>query len=740
MKKYSELDGVQLAMLSQDTLGQHISKSGGEERPQQARMVELVSSAFTKPKCNAIIQAGTGTGKSLAYLFPALLSNKRTVIATATNQLSEQLYKQDLPEVCDTVSSVLGREVTFSLLKGRNNYACLAKISDLKALDADAPLFSDSDYGGYSDDSISSNKIQQAREDSKLVGELVKWSDISEAGDRSDAIPVHDRVWKQVSVSAAECPGASNCPFGDICFTEIARKKAKITDIVVTNHALLAQEALPSSALESPEGQGKPSVFGEYQNLVVDEAHDLPDALTGALTSEVVVKEIGKFISKAAQYITLSDKADAKLIENAREAVEILEEELEVLSKGQLNKIPEDLSLALRALSNYVMIIQSVLSQESARAAKRDNATKSVAIEILSNNAIEIATLLADAMLDNPKRVKWVEKRGEINPSFVLKIAPLEVGEEYTRLSNNKKVILTSATLTVGSSFEPLQRVLGLSNSIPETIIVEDVGSPFNYPAQGMLYIPQRPFPEPVGKDRAEHTEAVLKELYELVHASGGRTLALFTTTSGARNAAEYLRERISEVNIYAHGEAPADSLVQMFRNDETSILCATMGLWQGTNVPGPACSLVVIDKVGFAPIDDVLSNARRELVNSFGRDGFTEVVVAQAATSLAQAAGRLIRTSSDRGVVAILDPRIRTKGYGKTLLRSLPNFNVFSDREKVLSALERLTGGMKAVGEKPTVEFKKEEPVKPLGKPKPPATKTKLVRSSYKKNLGKNR
>ena len=726
-------------------LSLHLDNTGGETRPQQGRMVEIVSEAFQKKECTAIVQAGTGTGKSLAYLFPAVASGERTVIATATNQLSEQLYKQDLPEVANSLKSSK-KHLSYAILKGRNNYACKAKISEIKALDESVPLFTDSDYGNGSDNSLSSSKIQQAKEDSKLVGGLIDWAQETETGDRSDAFPVTDRVWRQISVSSSECPGASNCPMGDVCFTELARKKAKVADIVITNHALLAQEAVTREQDVIEESKGKQSIFGDYSNLIIDEAHDLPDAITGALTSEISPKEISKLISKVKQYVMLADSADANLITNTLDALEIVKEELEEAQTGQMSSLGDGLLAALRGLANYLMIIHSIISKESAKAAKRDNAAKSISMEIVSNNILDVVRLLADAMLEDSSKVKWVEKKNDVNSNFTLKVAPLEVGNEYKEIASSKKVILTSATLTVGGSFEPLKQILGIDSQTDS--ISEDVGSPFNYPKQGMLYIPKAPFPEPVGKDRIAHTDAVLAELLDLVMASGGRTLALFTTTNAAKNAAEYLRERIDTINIYAHGEAPSDVLVQMFKEDETSVLCATMGLWQGTNVPGPSCSLVVIDKVGFAPIDDVLSNARRELANSRGRDGFKEVVVAQAATSLAQAVGRLIRTSSDKGVVAILDPRIHSKQYGKTLLASIPNFGLFTDKNTVTEALQRLTGGINNVPTKPNNNLSQTAPRKPSsslsknsgnGDTKP-LEKKKIVRSSYKKNIGKKK
>lgn len=733
-----------LSEKSAEALKAHLEIHGGEKRPQQVKMVEIVSSAFQKKECTAIVQAGTGTGKSLAYLFPAIMSGQRTVIATATNQLSEQLFKHDIPEIVETIKSKYKKNLSYTILKGRNNYACLAKIAEIKTLDESVPLFTDSDYGNGSDDSLSSSKIQQAREDAKMVGKLIGWSEESATGDRSDATPVTDRVWKQISVSSAECPGASSCPFGEVCFTELARKKAKSADLVVTNHALLAQEAITRESSLGDEQKSKASIFGDYSNIVIDEAHDLPDALTGAMTSEFSPKEVSKLIAKVKQYLTLADGVDPGLIANTLDSLEIVKEEMEELPSGKIDNMGEILSVSLRGLANNLMIIHSILSKESAKAAKRENANKSISIEIFSNNILELVRLLADVMLEDPTKVKWLEKRGENSTNFILKVAPLEVGAEYSEISSSKRVILTSATLTVGQSFEPLKQVLGIDNQKLD-IVAEDVGSPFDYPKQGMLYIPKSPFPEPVGKDRTAHTEAVYSELFDLVYAAGGRTLALFTTTNAAKNAAEYLRERIEDVNIYAHGEAPADVLVQMFREDETSVLCATMGLWQGTNVPGPSCSLVVIDKIGFAPIDDVLSNARRELANSKGRDGFKEVVVAQAATSLAQAVGRLIRTSTDRGVVAVLDPRIHTKQYGKLMVSSLPNFGLYTDKKIVLDALDRLTGGMENVSPKPKLNFS--DSTTQLGKPKSgiqknvstsSSNKNKLVRSSYKRTIGK--
>lgn len=673
----------------------HVAANAGEHRPQQETMVAAVQEAIAS-RTPLICQAGTGTGKSLAYLFPLAASGARAVIATATNQLSEQLTRHDLPQVQQTVEAS-GKTVTYALLKGRNNYACLQKISEIENLEAaGAAHASDADrlFDLPEADDSSALKRRQAKADAAEVGKLLTWVKTTSTGDRSDAPTVVDRVWAQVSTSAADCPGAASCPFSDQCFTEIARNRARAADIVITNHALLAQEVRTSSA-----GTGNPNanpasagLFGKRDVLIVDEAHDLPDALTGALSTEVDPRALGKFLSKAAKYIhdtSITDDGEPATIAVARDDLEHLTDLLEQLPTGPLDTLPAATVDRLQALTTRLITIAGMLRTASATATREEKAKRAAAITVIADQAESLAEALGDARTLTPGRVRWVDRRSMDVPP-VLRTAPLEVGEQLNRAIDGRTFIATSATLTVGSSFTPIQRTLGMENDV--TCI--DVGSPFPYATMGMLYIPKSPFPEPVGRDRAEHTQAVLDELVTLVTAAGGRTLALFTTTAGAQRAAEHLRTHLPHLTVHAHGEAPADVLVQQFADEETSVLCATMGLWQGVNVVGPSCSLVVIDKVGFAPIDDVLTAARRALADSRGRDGFTDVVVAQASTSLAQAAGRLIRAATDKGVVAILDPRLHTKGYGRTLLASLPAFRVFHDRDTVTAALTRLTGG----------------------------------------------
>lgn len=702
-----------------DLLRAHVDKNNGEHRPQQEQMVEAVRDAIEK-RHPLLVQAGTGTGKSLAYLFPLAASGCRGVIATATNQLSEQLIRYDLPRVQESLAEG-GKEITFAMLKGRNQYACLAKVAEIENFEAAGAAYADQEQDRLFelDDSedVSASKRRQAKADAKEVGELVKWAKKSKTGDRSEAVPTSDRVWAQVSTSAADCPGAQSCPFGDRCFAELARQKARAATIVVTNHAMIAQDV--RAALEPIEKTAAASagMFGKHQVVIIDEAHDLPDALTGALSSEVDPRALNKFLTKAARYIVDepgTSTGDSLVVENTREALEILEESLESLPAGPLPELPAHTMEALNAIVNRFLLISNLLSKAAGDATSSDMHKRATAIGVLVTQSEDYTARLIQARTVGEGRVRWVDhRRAEDAP--ILRTAPLEVGDALSEALAERTLIATSATLAIGSDFTPIQHTLGQDG--PEVVTV-DVGSPFDYPKQGMLYIPKAPFPEPVGKDRTAHTEAVLDEVLHLVTAAGGRTLALFTTTVGAQRAAAHLREHLPHLNVHAHGDAPADILVRQFAEEETSVLCATMGMWQGTNVEGPSCSLVIIDKVAFAPIDDVLTAARRANSDARGRDGFTEVVVAQAATSLAQGAGRLIRTKDDKGVVALLDPRILTKGYGRTLLKSLPPFKVFSDRDVVVAALERLTGGT-------TDEQRAAGPQKPLGYPKPSSRQT---------------
>lgn len=672
----------------------HVENNGGEHRPQQEEMVEAVTEAI-KTHTPLIVQAGTGTGKSLAYLFPAAVLGGRSVVATATNQLSEQLIRHDLPQVQKTLKET-GKDISFTLLKGRNNYVCLEKIDELEKLNAQGGqenyATQDRLFDNESDE-ISQVQIlkSQAKKDSVVLLRAMDWAKRTNTGDRTDAPSMPERVWSQISTSSADCPGAKLCPFGHECFTELAREKAKTADIIVTNHALLARDMGTKEAISS-------KLLGAHETIIIDEAHDFLSTLTDALSTELNPRAINKFLSRAAKYLkNESNNEDVGVIASARNAIGALQDSLEQIPQGPILELSDKTIKLIENLTKELLVVSQLLKEEGKNAIKSDQMKKSIAITLLSDQADKNAATVSSLRSIGDEQVRWVEKDRKDNTPIMF-VSPIAVGDYLRTAVGERTLIATSATLTVGKDFRPFAHGMGLDSDLYKAKTL-DVGSPFNYPKQGMLYIPTAPFPEPIGKDRVEHTAAVLETLGELVHAAGGRTLALFTTTNGALKAAEYLRARFTGLQVHAHGEDSADSLVRKFAEEETSVLCVTMGLWQGISVEGAACSLVVIDKIAFAPVDDVLTAARRAHADKEGRNGFNEIIVGQAATSLAQGAGRLIRTTTDKGVVAILDPRLLTKNYGRTLIRSLPDFKLSTDLERVTAALTRLTGGLENKG-----------------------------------------
>jgi ATP-dependent DNA helicase DinG len=654
----------------------HVQQTGGEQRPQQELMLEHVEEAIGDGAA-LLVQAGTGTGKSLAYAFAVAASGKTAVIATATNQLSEQLAKKDLPQVAELMARQR-RPLAVASLKGRSQYLCKAKLSETQGLTNRADsLFTDEDRDETENHS-----------DGRLFARLAEWAGSTETGDRVDAPGVPDRLWAQLSVSSAEC-ARNECPFFGDCFAEKAKAQARKADIIVTNHALLAQEIRLGEELATANEGVTSSLLPDHAVLVVDEAHAFPASLSDALATTLDAQAIHVHLKKARKMVRLEDELHSATLKRCADALDDIDAALGHLSPGPVPALTETLARALEKGLMEMLNLSKILRDMGQEYTREGKSRKGTAATLIANQIDADAVTIARLRSVSPGWVRWVEVHNSTG-AYSMSTAPLEVGPIFASALEARTLIATSATLEVAGSFEPLQRQLGVLHA--RTL---DAGTPFDYPKQGMLYIPRSPFPEPVGKERREHTAAVLSELEALVQSAGGRTLALFTTTASAVSAAASLRKQFPSLQILAHGDAPADALVRSFAEDETSVLCATMGLWQGVSVEGAACSLVVIDKISFPPPDDALTQARREHADEMGRNGFEEVFVAKAAIDIAQAAGRLIRTSGDKGVVAILDPRLLTKRYGRTLIASLPNFPLYTDRDTVTDALTRLTGGL---------------------------------------------
>ena len=639
---------------------------GGSERPGQVQMAEAVDAAV-RGRTHLLVQAGTGTGKSLAYLVPAVLHAQRdraggspepparVVVATATIALQGQVIHRDLPRLADALAPLLARRPTFAMLKGRRNYVCLNKIEG--GMPADDSDSSDTLFPPAPADRPEHSGRRQL---SKEVARVREWAEQTGTGDRDELAPgVSDRAWSQVSVSASECVGAAHCPFGGPCYSERARAAAASVDVVVTNHALLAIDAIAGFA-----------VLPEHDVVVVDEGHELVDRVTAVATGEITSALVARAARRAGGVIA---KTEAAAVSDLDEAAAALAGALAELSEGRLVSLPEALRTALVLVRDAARRAQSGLE-------RGDTARRQVAWAALEAVHDPAERIVAGSDFD----VVWIAD--EPRRGRVLRVAPLVVsGLLRDRLFADRTVVLTSATLELGGSFDLLARQLGLADMVgtpgtddaapgeePDRAACRwtglDVGSPFDYPRQAILYV-ARHLPPP-GRDGT--APGALTELRGLIEAAGGRTLGLFSSMRAAVVAAEALRDQLT-VPILCQGEDSTAELVRRFAADPPSCLFGTLSLWQGVDVPGSSLQLVVIDRIPFPRPDDPLMSARVQAVDLAGGSGFMTVSAAHAALRLAQGAGRLIRSMDDRGVVAVLDSRLATARYGAFLRASLP-------------------------------------------------------------------
>ncbi|MFN0144342.1 MAG: ATP-dependent DNA helicase [Mycobacterium sp.] len=655
-----------------ELLARAVDALGGTPRPGQVQMAEAVAHAFATGE-HLAVQAGTGTGKSLAYLVPAiaraLKEESPVVVSTATIALQRQLVDRDLPRLVDAVADQLPRRPRFALLKGRRNYLCLNKV-----------------HNGAGDEIADIPQEELFRAPSSALGRdvarLTKWASDTETGDRDELSPgVPERSWSQVSVSARECLGMARCPFGTDCFAEKARAEAGRADVVVTNHALLAIDAIAEA-----------SVLPEHHLLVIDEAHELVDRVTSAATAELTPAPLGVATRRIARLVSpeLSQRVEA--------AVATFSAAIHDTAPGRMDYLDDELTTYLTALRDAAHAARSGI--DPAPADPKAAAARTEAIASLTDIADAAARALDSFAPALPDRtdVVWLDheeqrgsgpKAGAARPATVvpvLRVAPLSVATLLrSRLFDTSTTVLTSATLTVGGTFDAMAQAWGLTDG-PEWQGL-DVGSPFDHAKAGILYIAAH-LPAP-GRDGAG-SEAQLEEIAGLIEACGGRTLGLFSSMRAAKAAAEAMRGRL-DTPVLCQGDDSTAALVEQFAADPQTSLFGTLSLWQGVDVPGPSCSLVIIDRIPFPRPDDPLLTARQRAVAARGGNGFMTVAAGHAALLLAQGAGRLLRRSEDRGVVAILDSRMATARYGGYLRASLPPFWATTDRAVVTEALQRL-------------------------------------------------
>ena len=664
-----------------DLLARAVSALGGTQRPGQVEMAEAVAQAFATGE-HLAVQAGTGTGKSLAYLVPAIAravaGDGPVVVSTATIALQRQLVDRDLPRLVDALADALPRRPTFALLKGRRNYLCLNKIHS--GVDGDVPDVAQEELFSPAD---TVSRVTLGRD----VQRLTQWASDTETGDRDELRPgVPERSWSQVSVSARECLGPARCSYAVDCFAEKARAEAGQADIVVTNHALLAINAIAEA-----------TVLPEHDFLIIDEAHELTDRITSVATGELTPGPLGVMVRRAGRLI------GPELVERLEAAVTTFASAIHDAEPGRIDYLDAELATYLTALRDAASAARAAIDPKPAdpkAAAARAEAI--AALTDVTDTAARILDSFGPAIPDRTD-VVWLdheEPRGSRPATPVLRVAPLSVaGLLAAKVFSSATAVLTSATLTVGGSFDAMAGAWGLAGSAPEApqkIAAEknapalrglDVGSPFDHARAGILYLAAH-LPPP-GRDGAGSLPQ-LDEIAGLIGACDGRTLGLFSSMRAARAAAEAMRGRL-DTPVLCQGDDGTAALVEQFTADPRTSLFGTLSLWQGVDVPGPSCSLVIIDRIPFPRPDDPLLTARQRAVSAHGGNGFMAVAASHAALLLAQGAGRLLRRSDDRGVVAVLDSRIATARYGGYLRASLPPFWTTTDPILVRDALRRL-------------------------------------------------
>lgn len=673
-----ELDKAAGEAFALQLLDTAVEAMGGQRRDGQHEMVKQVVRAIETGD-HLLVQAGTGTGKSLAYLIPliahSLQSDKPSLVSTATLALQAQIVSRDLPRLLAAINPLLDRPVKVALVKGRSNYVCRHKVG-----------------GGFPSEEPGEGQLFSLGEDtsvihlpgaaqgpsSQLGREVVRlreWAEETETGDRDELAPgVSDRAWRQVSVTSMECLGAQKCPLAAECFSELAKARGAEADIIVTNHAMLAISAFEGLA-----------ILPEYDVVVVDEAHELQDRVTGAVSGQLSVQMVHVAASSARKHTAIS-------VEALNTAAANLEMAIDGIPAGLLpSGLNDEQATAVDQLRDAC---RTALSDS-----KADSGTTADGGRQIARSRLLLILELCERLLAarEANEVVWISRQGGFTPQqgysvpdesspALINVAPLSVaGKLREGLFADHTVVLTSATLAIGAAFEPAAGGLGLLGQGAPSWTGTDVGSPFDYPKQGMLYVAAH-LPKP---ERGTSPEQ-LDELEALIRASDGGALCLFSSRRAAEEASDALRQRL-DVEILCQGESSMAGLVKQFEAEPDTCLFGTMSLWQGVDVQGSSCRLVVIDRIPFPRPDDPLMTARSRAVAKAGGNGFMSVSATHAAVRLAQGAGRLIRSSGDRGVVAVLDSRLATARYGGFLRAALPPFWPTTDRALVISALQRL-------------------------------------------------
>ena len=625
---------------------------GYRMRAQQLEMAQAVESAIENTSV-LIAEAGTGTGKTFAYLVPALLRGGMVILSTGTKTLQDQLFNRDIP----LVRHVLAAPVTVALLKGRANYVCHHHLERAKI---DGRFLS--------------------RDDVVFLARIESYARTSSSGDRSGLaeVPEDATIWPMVTSTRDNCLGAE-CAYHSKCFVLEARRQAMEADVVVVNHHLFFADLVLRD-----EGVGE--LLPACNTVVFDEAHQLPETASlffGQTVSSNQLVELSRDIRMeiAAQ---AADAAD--LVEQAQRVEKAARDLRLQFSKEATRKTGEEAcadSNFVAALDHAEGELQNLIAHLDVHAGRSEEL----------HHCWERATVLHSALGhwrdgDDTERVKWIEI---FAGSVHLNATPLSVADAFrNQLSDHPKAwIFTSATLSVRQDFSHYQQQMGLEGA-------DTAGwdSPFDYQNQSMLYVPTD-MPEP---NNAGYTTAVIASAFPLIEAAGGRTFFLFTSLRAMREArtllAGAMKERGLDFPLLMQGDGSRSELLERFRNMGNAVLLGSQSFWEGVDVRGDALSLVIIDRLPFAPPDDPVLAARIARINREGRNAFMEYQLPEAVITLRQGAGRLIRDERDRGVLMICDPRLVSKSYGRRIWQSLPPMRRTRDPDEVCSFLQRLVSG----------------------------------------------
>jgi len=607
-------------------------------------MAQAIAQAITENK-QLIVEAGTGTGKTFAYLVPAILKGGKVIISTGTKNLQDQLFQRDLP----TVRDALKAPVSIALLKGRSNYVCHNHLERTQS------------EGRFT-----------TREDARHLAKIVKYAKTTQSGDKSGVsnVPENAPIWMQVTSTRENCLG-QECPHHKDCFVLKARKDAMGADLVVVNHHLFFADVMLRD-------EGLAELLPACNTVIFDEAHQLPETASLFFGDNISTSQVIELARDARLEAAISAN-DFAALPIATDALDKAARDVRLIFKqaeGRMNaNTVEDLpgwTDAMTALSDKLGLANGLLEKQAERSEGLENCWQ--------RGQVLAQKILQWQNKEQVDQVRWLEI---FNHSVQLNITPLSIAETFAKQINGhpRAWIFTSATLTVKQDFSHYQSEMGLSEA--KTAYWD---SPFNYLEQALLYVPQD-MPDP---NSANYTEAVVLAALPLIEASKGRTFLLFTSLRAMQRAHEILLAQFEskqlDYPLLLQGDGSRNELLSRFREHGNAILLGSQSFWEGVDVRGEALSLVVIDKLPFASPDDPVLAARLAQIAKQGRNAFMEYQLPRTVINLKQGAGRLIRDETDRGVLMICDPRLIEKSYGKRIWQSLPPFKRTRDLSEAVS------------------------------------------------------